>query len=157
MFGSRVFKKEDEAIIDRCIPKSVSKQHAKGVARLYVAYPDPSRWTYTGLQGAIVLCEDTTVPSLWLKMVDISVSSSAFRPDSLPQAYGCSFCSSPPTAVSSGIKKSTKTSSIPCYVLSSIHSICRLSIFKSATRGCYSPMRTRRRSSTSQCKRARNM
>lgn len=74
MFGSKVFKKEDEAVIDRCIPKSVSKQHAKGVARLYVAYPDPSKWKYTGLQGAVVLCEDTTVPSLWLKMVDISVS-----------------------------------------------------------------------------------
>ncbi|KAJ6151273.1 hypothetical protein N7470_007867 [Penicillium chermesinum] len=72
MFGSKVFKKDDEAVIDRCIPKSVSKQHAKGVARLYVAYPDPMKWTYTGLQGAVVLCEDTTVPSLWLKMVDIS-------------------------------------------------------------------------------------
>lgn len=43
------------------------------VARLYIAYPNRSRWTYTGLQGAAVLANDLVGNTYWLKLVDVSV------------------------------------------------------------------------------------
>jgi Wiskott-Aldrich syndrome protein len=46
-----------------------------GVARLYVAYPDVQKWTYTGVQGAAVLCNDLVGRTFWLKMVDVSVGN----------------------------------------------------------------------------------
>jgi len=65
---------EDRQTVKRTVPKSSNKIHAVAVARLYIAYPDRSRWTYTGLQGAIVLADDLVGHTFWLKLVDISVS-----------------------------------------------------------------------------------
>lgn len=64
----------DKDIVKRFVPKQSNKIQAVAVARLYVAYPNPSRWTYTGLQGAVVLANDLVGNTYWLKMVDISVS-----------------------------------------------------------------------------------
>lgn len=64
----------DKETVKRFVPKQNNKIQAVAVARLYVAYPDPSKWTYTGLQGAVVLANDLVGNTYWLKMVDISVS-----------------------------------------------------------------------------------
>jgi hypothetical protein len=66
---------EDKENVKRTVPKPSNKIHAVAVARLYIAYPDRSRWTYTGLQGAAVLANDLVGNTLWLKLVDISVRS----------------------------------------------------------------------------------
>lgn len=69
MSGLKLLSKAEEAIVERHLPREI----AKGVARLLVANPDPTKWQYTGLQGVIALCEDTVGHCFWLKMVDISV------------------------------------------------------------------------------------
>lgn len=64
----------DKETVKRNVPKPANKIFAVAVARLYVAYPDPQRWVYTGLQGAVVLANDLVGRTLWLKLVDVSVS-----------------------------------------------------------------------------------
>ena len=64
----------DKETVKRTVPKPANKILAVAVARLYVAYPDPNRWTYTGLQGAAVLANDLVGNTFWLKLVDVSVS-----------------------------------------------------------------------------------
>lgn len=76
----------DKETVKRNVPKPANKILAVAVARLYVAYPDPQRWTYTGIQGAAVLCNDLVGRTFWLKMVDVSVGGSSLleiRPDRL--------------------------------------------------------------------------
>lgn len=65
----------DKETVKRMVPKPANKILAVAVARLYVAYPDPQRWTYTGLQGAVVLANDLVGRTFWLKLVDVSVSA----------------------------------------------------------------------------------
>lgn len=64
----------DKETVKRTVPKPANKILAVAVARLYVAYPYPNRWTYTGLQGAAVLANDLVGNTFWLKLVDVSVS-----------------------------------------------------------------------------------
>lgn len=64
----------DKETVKRIVPKATNKIHAVAVARLYVAYPNRHQWTYTGLQGAVVLANDLVGNTYWVKMVDISVS-----------------------------------------------------------------------------------
>jgi len=70
-----ILSEEDKHIVKRTVPKPSNKIFAVAVARLYVAYPDRSRWTYTGLQGAAVLANDLVGHTFWIKLVDISVCS----------------------------------------------------------------------------------
>ncbi|KAH2446327.1 hypothetical protein KXV83_000960, partial [Aspergillus fumigatus] len=62
----------DKETVKRNVSKPSNKILAVAVARLYVAYPDPQRWTYTGLQGAAVLANDLVGRTFWLKLVDVS-------------------------------------------------------------------------------------
>ncbi|KAK7740704.1 hypothetical protein SLS53_005172 [Cytospora paraplurivora] len=62
----------DKETVKRFVPKQTNKIQAVAVARLYVAYPNRSKWTYTGLQGAVVLANDLVGNTYWLKLVDIS-------------------------------------------------------------------------------------
>jgi outer membrane lipoprotein-sorting protein len=64
---------EEKEIIRRVVPKASNKIQAAAMVRLYVAYPNRSRWTYTGLQGAVVLSNDLIGNTYWLKLVDVSV------------------------------------------------------------------------------------
>lgn len=68
----------DKETVKRNVPKPANKILAVAVARLYVAYPDPQRWTYTGVQGAAVLCNDLVGRTFWLKVVDVSVGDEKF-------------------------------------------------------------------------------
>ena len=70
-----ILSDEDKQTVKRTVPKSANKIHTVAVAKLYIAYPDPRRWTYTGLQGAVVLANDLVGNTFWLKMVDISVGA----------------------------------------------------------------------------------
>lgn len=69
-----VLTDDDKETVRRMVPKTSNKIHAAAVARLYIAYPDRTKWTYTGLQGAVVLANDLIGNTYWLKLVDISVS-----------------------------------------------------------------------------------
>jgi neural Wiskott-Aldrich syndrome protein len=69
-----VLSEEDRETVRRMVPKASNKIQAVAVARLYIAYPSRSKWTYTGLQGAVVLSNDLIGNTYWLKLVDISVS-----------------------------------------------------------------------------------
>ena len=64
----------DRQTVKRTVPKQSNKIQAAGVAKLYVAYPNKQRWTFTGLQGAVVLANDTVGNTYWIKLVDLSVS-----------------------------------------------------------------------------------
>ncbi|KAI9725731.1 MAG: hypothetical protein M1828_002614 [Chrysothrix sp. TS-e1954] len=63
---------DDRQTVKRVVPKASNKILAVAIAKLYVAYPDRQRWTYTGLQGAAVLANDTVGNTFWIKLVDIS-------------------------------------------------------------------------------------
>ncbi|KAF2135844.1 uncharacterized protein K452DRAFT_209315, partial [Aplosporella prunicola CBS 121167] len=67
-----ILSDDDKQTVKRTVPKASNKIHAVAVAKLYVAYPDPHRWTYTGLQGAAVLANDLVGNTFWIKLVDIS-------------------------------------------------------------------------------------
>jgi Wiskott-Aldrich syndrome protein len=67
-----ILSEDDKQTVKRTVPKPSNKIHAVAVAKLYVAYPNRSRWTYTGLQGAVVLANDLVGNTFWLKLVDIS-------------------------------------------------------------------------------------
>ncbi|OHX00613.1 wiskott-aldrich syndrome protein [Colletotrichum incanum] len=67
-----VLSDDDKETVKRFVPKQTNKIQAVAVARLYVAYPNPGKWTNTGIQGAIVLSNDLVGNTYWLKMVDIS-------------------------------------------------------------------------------------
>lgn len=68
-----ILNDDDKDTVKRFVPKQSNKIQAVAVAKLYVAYPNRSKWTYTGLQGAIVLANDLVGNTYWLKLVDISV------------------------------------------------------------------------------------
>ena len=77
-----VLSDSDKETVRRTVAKPANKIHAVAVARLYIAYPNRQRWTYTGLQGAVVLANDLVGNTFWLKLVDISVY--LFHPRRLP-------------------------------------------------------------------------
>jgi len=72
-----ILSEEDKETVKRTIPKQTNKIQAVAVARLYVAFPNRSKWTFTGLQGAIVLANDLVGNTYWLKLVDIAVGCPA--------------------------------------------------------------------------------
>ncbi|KAK9236812.1 hypothetical protein V1525DRAFT_345257 [Lipomyces kononenkoae] len=61
----------DKEKIKRAIPKASNKVIDAAVARLYIAYPDPNAWTFTGVSGAVALVNDLTGNTFFLKIVDI--------------------------------------------------------------------------------------
>lgn len=67
-----ILTEEDKQTVKRTVPKASNKIQAVAVAKLYIAYPDRSRWTYSGLQGAAVLADDLVGHTFWVKLVDVS-------------------------------------------------------------------------------------
>ncbi len=41
------------------------------VARIYYAYPDPSKWSYSGEQGGLAFVKDKQTNSLYFRLVDL--------------------------------------------------------------------------------------
>ncbi|KAA8569078.1 hypothetical protein EYC84_000748 [Monilinia fructicola] len=67
-----ILSEDDKETVKRMVPKASNKIQAVAVARLYIAYPDRHKWTYTGLQGAAVLANDLVGNTYWIKLVDVS-------------------------------------------------------------------------------------
>jgi neural Wiskott-Aldrich syndrome protein len=64
-------KPDDRAKIKRAIPAVNNKTIIAAVARLYIAFPNPNKWNFTGLSGAIVLAKDLFANTYFLKLVDV--------------------------------------------------------------------------------------
>ena len=94
-----ILSDEDKLTVKRTVPKSANKILAVAVAKLYIAYPDRHNWTYTGLQGAAVLANDLVGNTFWIKLVDISASTSR------ELIYGMLTLCSLPTVASSGTRR----------------------------------------------------
>jgi len=62
---------DDKSKIKRAIPKASNKIITAAAARLYISYPDPNKWNFTGLSGAIVLAQDKVGDTYFLKLVDV--------------------------------------------------------------------------------------
>ncbi|CCE63749.1 hypothetical protein TPHA_0F02690 [Tetrapisispora phaffii CBS 4417] len=62
---------QDKEVIKRALPKASNKIIDVAIARLYIAYPNPNEWQYTGLSGAVVLVDDIVGDTFFLKLVDI--------------------------------------------------------------------------------------
>lgn len=69
-----VLSNPDNEKIKRVIPKATNKVIDSTACKLYIAYPDPTQWTDTGLMGAIVLVDDLVGHTFFLKLVDITGS-----------------------------------------------------------------------------------
>ena len=63
----------DKERIKTTFPSTIAKIHTATLARVYYAYPSPNDWSYSGLQGAIVLVSDKIKGGFWLRLVDLSV------------------------------------------------------------------------------------
>ncbi|OBA19479.1 WH1-domain-containing protein [Metschnikowia bicuspidata var. bicuspidata NRRL YB-4993] len=63
---------QDKEKIKRAVPKASNKIIDATVAQLYVAYPDHTQWTATGLMGAVALVDDLVGHTFFLKLVDIT-------------------------------------------------------------------------------------
>lgn len=68
-----ILSKDEKQIVKRAIPSSSNNIITVAVGRLYVAYPDPKRWNFTGISGAVVLCEDLVGNTFFFKIVDVVV------------------------------------------------------------------------------------
>lgn len=68
-----ILNDDDKQTVKRTVPKASNKIHAVAVAKLYIAHPNRNKWTYTGLQGAVVLANDLVGNTFWIKVVDVSV------------------------------------------------------------------------------------
>ncbi|CCG84324.1 protein of unknown function [Taphrina deformans PYCC 5710] len=62
---------DDKAKIKRNISQASNKIITAGIARLYIAFPNDSRWRDTGLTGAAVLAYDEVGKCFFFKLVDV--------------------------------------------------------------------------------------
>lgn len=64
----------EKALIKKHASNSTDKILTAAIGRLYYAAPDPSHWSYVGLEGAIVFGNsERGQGGFWLKMVDVVV------------------------------------------------------------------------------------
>ncbi|KAI8986045.1 hypothetical protein BDB01DRAFT_849872 [Pilobolus umbonatus] len=60
---------EDKNKVRRALP--TAKIYAATVARLYVAYPNPSKWAYSNIWGAVAFLKDKKTHSYYIRMIDL--------------------------------------------------------------------------------------
>ncbi|PLW14604.1 hypothetical protein PCANC_20418 [Puccinia coronata f. sp. avenae] len=74
MPSSSSFTASEKAIIKHVLPSDHHKILAAGLCRIYYAYPDPNKWSYTGLSGALVFGRPTSgiAGSFWFKLIDLA-------------------------------------------------------------------------------------
>ncbi|KAF9445188.1 PH domain-like protein [Macrolepiota fuliginosa MF-IS2] len=66
-----VLSPEEKVKIKNAIPQSSNKIFSAALARVYYTHSSPQQWSYSGLQGAIVLSKDNNRGVMSLKLVDI--------------------------------------------------------------------------------------
>lgn len=62
---------QDKDKVKRFVPKASNKIIDAAIIRLYVNYPDPQKWNWSGLTGALVLVDDLIGHTFFFKLVDI--------------------------------------------------------------------------------------
>ncbi|KZT33338.1 hypothetical protein SISSUDRAFT_1066221 [Sistotremastrum suecicum HHB10207 ss-3] len=72
MPSSSTITSQDKSRIKSELPNSNYKIFTATVARIYYAYPSPTGWTYTGLQGGLAFVRDNNKGGFYFKMVDLS-------------------------------------------------------------------------------------
>jgi len=63
---------DDISKLRSAIPKPSNNILYATLARIYFAYPQPNRWSYGGLQGALAFVRDTTTNLYSFKLVDLN-------------------------------------------------------------------------------------
>ena len=62
---------EEKVKVKNSIPAATSKILFATIARIYYAYPQPNKWSYAGLQGALAFVLDTKTNATHFKLVDL--------------------------------------------------------------------------------------
>ncbi|KAG8960746.1 hypothetical protein FRC00_014241 [Tulasnella sp. 408] len=62
---------EDKAKVKSAIPQDSAKIISAFLVTMHNAHPDPSKWAYTGQEGALVLIVDKINGRFWFKIVDL--------------------------------------------------------------------------------------
>jgi Wiskott-Aldrich syndrome protein len=60
---------EDKNRVRRALP--TTKIYAATVARLYVAYPNPNKWAYSNIWGAVAFLKDKNMHSYYIRIIDL--------------------------------------------------------------------------------------
>lgn len=63
---------DDKSKVKAALPQSTHKIHTAALARIYFAYPQPTQWSYGGLQGALAFVFDRNKEVFMLSMVDLA-------------------------------------------------------------------------------------
>lgn len=61
----------DKARIKSTLPNSQWKILTATLARVYYAYPDPEKWSYSGMQGGLAFVKDQKNGAYWFKICDL--------------------------------------------------------------------------------------
>src|SRR5438874_5382684 len=67
-----ILSSEEIANIKRIVSKTTTKIIAAIPTKLYIAHPNPNKWTSTGLEGVLLLTKDIHQETRHFKLVDIS-------------------------------------------------------------------------------------
>lgn len=68
---SSTITSSDKSKVKACIPSSTNKIITATVARVFVAHPNKSTWSYTGVEGALAFVRDLSRETFVLKVVDL--------------------------------------------------------------------------------------
>lgn len=63
---------DDKNKVKAAIPNSSNKIFTAALVRIYYAYPEPDKWSYAGLQGALALSKDNLKNTITFKLVDLN-------------------------------------------------------------------------------------
>ncbi|PCH38971.1 WH1-domain-containing protein, partial [Wolfiporia cocos MD-104 SS10] len=72
MPSTSTLNNDEKSKVKAAIPTASNKIHTAALARIYYAHPQPSEWSYAGLQGALALVHDKSKNSLFMRMVDLA-------------------------------------------------------------------------------------
>jgi hypothetical protein len=62
---------DDKLKVKSAIPSGSNKIQTASVARIYYAHPNPNKWSYSGLQGALAFVKDNTKNVFFFRLVDL--------------------------------------------------------------------------------------
>jgi hypothetical protein len=71
MPAQSALSEEEKTKVKGAIPKTSCKIFFATIARIYYAHPQPNRWSYSGLQGALAFLKDTTRNAFFFQLVDL--------------------------------------------------------------------------------------
>ena len=71
MAADSLLSTDQKDVIKAAVPASSNKILYATLARIYYAYPRPTKWSYTGLQGGLAVVQDPSSSFLAFKMVDL--------------------------------------------------------------------------------------